>query len=62
MLLGWEKLALQGIFPERPDAESGPGFDKLAGDLAGNAFHANVFIAVFVSMIAAFTSQLADMT
>jgi hypothetical protein len=49
-LSGREKLHLQGIFPSQP---ADPELDDLEMDLAGNAFCAPAFFAVFMSALVA---------
>ena len=49
-LLGIEKLALQGIFPTEAVME--PFSDSMKSQLAGNAFNAPDFTAVFISLMA----------
>jgi hypothetical protein len=49
-LSGREKLHLQGIFPSQP---ADPELDDLETNLAGNAFCAPAFLAVFLSALVA---------
>jgi len=56
LLLGIEKLSLQGVYPRGPL----PAFitENLQADLAGNAFHSGSFLAAFMAMTGAVATSL----